>query len=252
MKKSTVQLCIYLLLALQGAIAQTIKIQDPNFKKALIEQGIDLNGDGEIQVNEALKVTKLYVNKQHISSLSGIRSFANLEEFGFYDNELREADFQGLGRLRAIYGFNNSLERLIVKGCAGLETISAGYNQIAEIDLSGLSRLRILELHHNQLTRVDASGKPLLVDCQLNNNVITAFSSQGSTAIQTLRLDVNNFSSLNLTHLKELELLNVYENRNLRSLKIYGLRNLKELTADYCPLINLNMSGTVSLKDFSW
>jgi len=252
MKKIATQLWVYVLLVVQTAVAQTIKIQDPNFKKALIGQGIDLNGDGEIQAGEALKVTKLYVNKQQISSLSGIKSFTNLEEFGFYDNELKTADFQGLKRLRAIYGFNNSLEQLVVKGCVNLERISVAYNKIAEIDLTGLSMLKELELHHNRLIKIDVGKKPVLFNCELNDNQLATFSSEGSNAIKILRLDANSLSFLNLTHLKDLEVLNLYENRDLTALKISGLRKLKELTVDYCPLTNLKMSGTVSLKDFSW
>lgn len=252
MKRMIIQLCMCLFLTAHAATAQTIKIEDDNFKRALIKEGVDLNGDGEIQAAEALKVTKLYVGKQHIESLSGIRSFTNMVEFGFFDNDLIDANFQGMTKLRSIFGFNNKLEHLNVKGCINLELIYTEYNKITEIDLNGLSKLKELHLQHNNLLAVDVSGKPLLVDCQLDNNSISSFKSAGSTAIKRLRLDVNQCESLNLTHLKDLEELSVYDNRNLAVLKIFGLRKLKELSADYCRLTNLNMSGTVSLKKFSW
>lgn len=252
MNRKIIQCCALLLLAVTAVKAQTVKIEDPNFKKALISQGVDLNGDGEIQVTEAQKVTRLYVEKRHIESLSGIKSFTNLEEFGFYNNELREADLQGMTKLKAVYGFSNQLEVLNLKGCTNLETLYAAYNQLQRIDLGGLNRLKALQLHNNKLLGADVSGKPLLEECQLNDNELYTFNAAGSTAIKVLRLDANMLESLNVTHLKDLEELNVYKNRQLTSLKVAGLRKLKELNAYYCALNNLNLSGTVSLRVFSW
>lgn len=252
MKKVFIHLTIGLLLTVQATFAQNVKLRDENFKKALIEQGVDLNNDGEIQVSEAVKVTKLYVNKFNISNLFGIRSFANLEEFGFYDNNVRDADFQGMAKLRAIYGYNNQLQTLNVKGCTNLQTLYAAYNKLSVIDLSGLPKLKELQLHNNNLNVVDVGGHPLLEECQLNDNMMTAFSFKGSHTIKKLRLDNNLLEELNATPLKDLEELSVYTNRKMTVLKIYGLRKLKELSADFCPLNNLNMSGTISLTKFTW
>ena len=60
--------------------AQIVNIPDPNFKNALIDEGVDTNNDGEIQVSEAEAVLNLNVNDRNISSLEGIQSFINLEE----------------------------------------------------------------------------------------------------------------------------------------------------------------------------
>ncbi|MBC9914976.1 leucine-rich repeat domain-containing protein [Chitinophaga varians] len=252
MKKSFIHLSICLLLTAQAALAQNVKMRDENFKKALIEQGVDLNDDGEIQVSEALKVTKLYVNKFHINNLYGIKSFANLEEFGFYDNEIRDADLSGMTKLRAVYGWNNQLQSLNVKGCTNLVTLYAPYNKLSAIDLSGLPKLKELQLNNNTINVGDVSGHPLLEECQLNDNMMTSFRFKGSNAIKKLRLDNNLLEELNATPLKDLEELSVYKNRTMTVLKIYGLRKLKELSADFCSLNNLNMSGTVNLTKFTW
>lgn len=41
--------------------AQIVNIPDTAFKRELLTQGVDENGDGEIQIVEAQKVTVLYV-----------------------------------------------------------------------------------------------------------------------------------------------------------------------------------------------
>lgn len=252
MNRKIIPIALGLLLTAQAAMAQTVKIQDDNFKHALITEGVDLNGDGEIQVSEAQKVTRLYVDRRHISSLVGIKSFTNLEEFGFYENQIWEVDLQGMSKLKSVYGFSTGLERLNIKGCVNLETLYVEYNKLREIDLSGKPKLRELRLQHNELSAADISGKPLLVECQMNNNHISVFNPAGSTAIKTLMLEANYFEALDLRQLKDLEVVDVYNNQQLTSLKVSGLRKLKELNASSCPLTNLNLSGTVSLSNFSW
>ncbi len=59
--------------------AQIVNIPDINFKNALIEDGIDTNNDGEIQVSEAEVIISLNVGFKEISSLEGIQSFVNIE-----------------------------------------------------------------------------------------------------------------------------------------------------------------------------
>ena len=125
-----------LLMALQTQ-AQTIKIPDANFKAALINQGFDTNNDGEIQVAEAQKVTRLYVNGAGITNLTGIKSFTRLEEFGFYDNQIKTLDLEGMSSLRSIYGGNNNMEYARVKGLTNLETMYLHDNKIKALDLTG-------------------------------------------------------------------------------------------------------------------
>lgn len=53
----------FFLLAMGFAKGQIVNIPDNNFKRCLISQGIDLNGDGIIQVTEALAVTQLNIQE---------------------------------------------------------------------------------------------------------------------------------------------------------------------------------------------
>ena len=77
MKKSTI-LIIILALAYTSH-AQNIKIPSTAFKNALIEAGIDTNGDGEISYDEAEAVTYLDVSTKPITDMTGIEAFVNLD-----------------------------------------------------------------------------------------------------------------------------------------------------------------------------
>jgi Leucine-rich repeat (LRR) protein len=251
MKPLIIQLSLVLLFS-GSAWAQNVKFLDPNFKKACIYAEVDLNGDGEIQVSEAQKVVKLYVDKRNIDNLTGIKSFTNLEEFGFYYNDIRNVDLSGLKKLRAVYGFSTKLESINLKGCTNVEGIYLSYNAIRQIDLTGLTKLKELEISNNQLFNLDISNMPLLENCKLQENELRTLDFKGSNNIKSLQLHKNNLTSLDARPLKNLELLWLWDNRELTSLKVMQLRKLEDLNAWDCPLTNLNMSGLVSLRKFNW
>lgn len=251
MKQFIIQMSLGLLIT--GSVqAQNVKFLDPNFKKACIYAHVDLNGDGEIQLSEAQKVTVLYVDKRGIDNLTGIKSFTNLEEFGFYYNDIREADLSGLKKLKLVYGFSTKLENVNVKGCTNIEGLYLNYNTIRQIDLTGLTKLKELELNNNELFKLDISNLPALEICQLNDNKINTFHFAGTNNIRELQLQRNNLQTLDARPLKNLELLWLWDNRQLSSLKVMQLRKLVDLNAWDCALSNINMSGLVSLKKFNW
>lgn len=239
-----------LLMALQTQ-AQTIKIPDANFKSALINQGFDTNNDGEIQAAEAQKVTRLYVNGAGIANLTGIKSFTNLQEFGFYDNQIKALDLEGMSSLRSIYGGNNNMEYARVKGLTNLETLYLNDNKIKALDLTGLNKLNDLKMYRNALFKVNFSHLPNLENVELQYNSLVDFVAEGS-GVKKLNLSNNNITSIDLTSMKKLESVNLDDNMFLSTLKIRGLRSLRSLYCSPNLIKNLNMSGTVSLREFSW
>ncbi|MEZ5049033.1 MAG: hypothetical protein R2766_05225 [Saprospiraceae bacterium] len=68
-----------LLLSTKSYTQDIVDIPDPNFKQALIDEGVDTNGDGEIQVSEAEVVDSLSIYDFKIEDLTGIEFFC---EFG--------------------------------------------------------------------------------------------------------------------------------------------------------------------------
>lgn len=57
----------------------TVYIPDNVFLAALIELGVDTNGDGEICSCEAEQVISMDVNHKDITNMSGIEAFVNLD-----------------------------------------------------------------------------------------------------------------------------------------------------------------------------
>ncbi len=102
-----------------------VRITDDNFLNALIELGIDTDGDGQISNAEAEVVSSLDVSGTYetpglITDMIGIEKFVNLD------------------------------------------TLRCGYNQLIVLDVSNLTALNTLVCSHNLLSSVDVSANTAL------------------------------------------------------------------------------------------
>jgi Leucine-rich repeat (LRR) protein len=150
-----------------------INITDNNFLDALIELGIDTDGDGQISNTEAESVTYLDVSgtlqvgggseyqyeSGMISNMKGIESFINIDSLNCSCNELSSLDVSNLGRLTWLNCLANHLTSLDVSGNVALQALFCSGNQITGIDVSNNSALESLICSGNLLTSLDVSRK---------------------------------------------------------------------------------------------
>ena len=201
---------LYLMLFVTAiAGAQIINIPDANFKAKLLSANttndvatngnqhivIDTNGNGEIEVYEALQVTGLNVSQSAINSLEGIREFDNIISLNCSLNSLPALDVSGLVSLQTINCFISQITSLNVSGCVGLVYLNCQENYIASLDLSGLIsltdvscpgnlitslnlsscvNLRNLNAPNNLLTTIDVRELPNLIGLWVTNNLLTS------------------------------------------------------------------------------
>ncbi len=69
-----------------------VEIGDDAFLNALIEMGVDTDGDGQISTLEAEEITSLNVSRNGISDMSGLDAFINLERLICFENNLTSLD----------------------------------------------------------------------------------------------------------------------------------------------------------------
>ena len=103
-----------------------VTIPDNNFLNALIELGVDTNGDGVISPAEAEVITFLDVSEDSISDMTGIEKFVNLDTLDCSYNQLTALDISNNTALIYLY---------------------CGYNQLTTFDGSNNTALEILNLH---------------------------------------------------------------------------------------------------------
>jgi len=77
-----------------SSYAQTVAIPDENFEKALIEMGIDTDGEinGLIFKSDVLTVESLDISNKNINDLTGIEEFSSLIYLNCTDNKLSNLD----------------------------------------------------------------------------------------------------------------------------------------------------------------
>ena len=100
-----------------------IKIPDNHFQNALIEAGIDTDGDGQISHMEAEAVTSLRVSGDSITDLTGIEKFINLDTLICSSNRLTSLDV-------------SQINSLVYLGCS--------HNDLTSLDVSNNTLLRYL------------------------------------------------------------------------------------------------------------
>ena len=140
----------------------TVEISDDNFLQALIELGVDKNGDGIISPDEAEIITSLDLNKDSICNLKGIEAFINLDTLNCSNNFLSSLDFSAITGMVYLDCSFNELEVLNITGLTALTNLQCLSNNLADLDISGNIALEWIACYSNQLTELDVSNNSVL------------------------------------------------------------------------------------------
>jgi uncharacterized repeat protein (TIGR01451 family) len=161
--------------------AQVINIPDANFKNALVNTlcvgnlvnnnfnaDVDTNDDGEIQVSEAVAVTRLSVPNQGITDLTGIEAFQNLHSLNCDSNQIAALTINNFFNLVSLYCSYNDMTSLTVTNCFNLNQFSCNDNLMTTIDLTTTS-----------VSRCFIQSNPNLITINLKNGVTMDSSYAG-------------------------------------------------------------------------
>ncbi|GAG57221.1 unnamed protein product, partial [marine sediment metagenome] len=108
-----------------------VRIPDTDFLNALIEKGVDIDGDSLISYAEAASIVTLDVSNNGISDLTGIRAFINLDTLICSNNSLSSLDLAK----------NRILKYLDCSGC-GLQNLDISNNKaLKELFIEGMPAL---------------------------------------------------------------------------------------------------------------
>jgi len=163
---------------------ELVDIPDDAFLTALIELGVDTNGDGIISPAEAEAITSLDVSGVgweggSISDLTGIEAFVNLNVLLCLTNQLTSLDVS-----------NNTL----------LNDLDCANNQLTSLDVSNNTYLTNLWCHENQLTTLDVSNNTALETLFCSSNQLANLDVSNNTALYYLHCDYNQLTSLDISN----------------------------------------------------
>lgn len=249
MKKYLLSL-VTILLFTNFTFGQIVTIPDANFKAALIEEGVDLNNDGEIQVSEAEAQTSLEVYNKNISSLEGINSFINLISINASTNQLTSVNINNLVNLEELHLPFNQLSNISFSNLSNLKHLRLYHNSLSNIDLSELTTIETLDLSQNNLTTININDLINLRTLNAGNNQFTNLNLSNSINLEEIFLSHNQLTSINVSNSNSLKQLYITNNQ-LSNLDVSELINLIVLSAQDNQLTNINLEGSINLLELS-
>lgn len=226
-----------------GINAQVIEFDSSTFKHNILntkqynfekeEVTIDINNDGEIDVEEALKVTRLKVfNRFGISDVSDIRHFKNLKEL-----ELSGVSIRIDINLTAL----TELEIFKIRAVNGLKSITFPEN----------SKLKKVELEDSRLIDLGLSKLQNLEELVLYDEDITSLDLSNNIHLKGLKVQsCENLINLNFSELKELTSLSLYSN-NINTINLEGVSNLTHLSIQDSTLTSIDLKNQTRLTSLN-
>ncbi|MCB0464238.1 MAG: T9SS type A sorting domain-containing protein [Aequorivita sp.] len=260
-----------LFLSICGIVnAQIVNIPDVNFKAALLNYNpaIDINNNGEIELNEAQGVFELNVSYKNILNLEGIQSFSNLTYLNcssnFFENldvsqnlsltslhcsngELSNLNVSQNQSLINLFCDNNHLTSLDVSENTNLKWLICRINSISTINVTSLLHLEVFDCSDNFLTNLNLSQNLSLEWLYCSRNLLNELELSNNSDLEILICGANQFQNIDLTENFALRRLGCWNNQ-LTSLDLTNNINLEELVCYENEITNLDISQNHNIE----
>lgn len=231
---------------------------------------IDTNGDGEIQVSEALAIKCLNLKDSNLTDLTGIEFFTNLQSLRVNGNSLTTLNLNqntalinlrcennvlatlNIGQLTNLLDFNcefNQLTGFNISQSTSLKRVYCNDNNLSTLDVSQSTALEILHCVNNNLTTLDVSQCISLKNLQCGLNSLTTLNVAGASALEFLTCADNNLTTLDLSQNTLLTWLRC-ENNQLNNLNVLQCVNLEQLWCYNNQLTTLDVSTLTNMTKF--
>ena len=228
--------------------AQIVNIPDTQFKQRLINLGVDSNGDGEIQVSEALAIDSLSLKNSVSNNLTGIEAFTNLEILDLSGSFGVVFDLSSNVALRKLNCSQCSLTSLDVSSNTQLTELLCFTNDISSIDISQNTALEEFRIDSNELSEINVDNNTNLKILRVRSNNIAQLDVRNLLSLESLRITENNMSVLLLGNKPALTQISASTNR-FQSLDLSGCTELRDLTLDTNILTSIDLSNCTKVDE---
>lgn len=198
------------------ASAQIVNIPDVEFKNGLIANGVDVNGDGEIQVSEAENQTEIvFLNNVLITDLTGIEAFVNLQKLKTNYNFLpTNVDLSSNINLVELEMTNSAITTINLSNNSALEIIDLTSNDITMLDVSTNLVLKHLDLSNNQnLNTLNVANNTALEFLSIAGGDFYTFDISNNIALKSINTSWNSFLD-EIDYSNNTQLVNINNNNN--------------------------------------
>ena len=237
---------ILLLAGGMSLAGQNVNIPDENFLQALIDAGVDSNGDSLISFQEAEAVHLLDLSQKGITDLTGIEGFVNLDTLVCRHNRIADLDLSACTSLQYLNCEFNNLDTLDLSKNTALTSVNCSNNQLVSLDVSNCALLGTLKCYLNNLTALDVSDNAALMDLECYNNSLSELDVTANHLLEELACVSNNLSELDIRSNLMLKDLNCADNK-LTVLDLSANSELKFIHCEQNLLEQLDLSGCPGL-----
>lgn len=183
--------------------SEFVEINDTNFPdqafRKYVEDNIDTEKDDKLSQAERDAVTKINIDNQNCTDLTGIAYFANLTTLSCQHNGLKELNLKDNESLTKLYCSYNQLTTLDVSKNAKLRILQCYNNGMEKLNLGDITQLTSLQCEYNNLTELDVSKNPYLEELQCRENKLRRVVIGNKYRLTGLYLQGNQLTSLDLS-----------------------------------------------------
>jgi len=240
-----------------------ISIPDTVFLYALIDEGVDTNGDSLISYAEAEAVKYLNFFRflsstiSNATDLTGIEAFINLDTLSATNiTGIRELDLSKLTKLKYLdvgggacecgCSGKGSLQNINITKCALLETLKCDAISLTNLDVSKNTKLSYLDCSWNYISELDVSNNTAIEKIFCGINGLTNLNVSKNTSLTILSCEWNQIISLDVSSNTALVDLNCWDNE-LTELDVSNNSALKVLRCWGNSLISLDVYNNTAL-----
>jgi uncharacterized repeat protein (TIGR01451 family) len=244
------------------AAAQIVNFPDAGFKQFLVNYNmgpvIDTNGDGEIQVSEALAVTALHIPMfPLVSDMTGIKAFQNLEGLLIDDQQnLLHLDLSNMASLKNFSaGGIFNIDTLDISGCVNLESLNILYGAPQHLKYDPMPKLRYIGLSGAAAVGVlDLTASDSLQSIRFEGSNLQKLDVRGLTKLKTILAGsiskIDSLLATNCTSLKKIE-CSSYNEQSLFHIDLTGCVGIDTLSLYGTGCHTLDLSTCINLKYLS-
>ena len=208
---------------------------------------IDTNGDGEIQVSEALAIKCLNLKDSNLTNLAGIEFFTNLQSLRIDGNSLTTLNLNQNTALINLRCENNLLTNLNIDQLPNLRDLNCDFNELTTFNISQSTSLKRLYCSDNNLSTLDVSQSTALEILHCINNNLTTLDVSQCISLKNLQCALNSITTLNVAGASALNFLTC-ANNNLTILDLSQNTLLNSLRCENNQLTNLNVLQCANLE----
>jgi hypothetical protein len=242
---------VWLILLTSYLNAQTTAIPDTNFEQALIDLGIDSDGEinNKVLTSDVASVLSLDVSGKGIMQLTGIEDFINLSELYCQDNLITSLTLSSNTKLTILDCSENDLSSLKLTELVSLKVLKCSFNKITGFNLSNNKLLEEVHCDHNLIKTLNLKDNSELTVFNCSNNQLAVLTITFNWKLKYFDFSSNLFTYIDLSNNLKVEYLNS-SNNPLTSIFLNNMIQLQSIyMVDNDLLTNVNFSHNYKLEE---